>query len=179
MIRVGPAGWAYKDWEAIVYPQSANRGVSTRWPTSAPNPRSDRDTRSPRANHPFGADPPSSACPRSPAFCSHKLATNAARPTAGQSRRERRAGGRRCEDLQGIGLDLPAVVVQDHQQTDSWLATRTSRTETGAERCASSDTVSPLNLKYSDSTAEKVPVLLDRLCLPPTAVRARLEIQLL
>ena len=26
MIRVGPAGWAYKDWEGIVYPKPKPRG---------------------------------------------------------------------------------------------------------------------------------------------------------
>jgi len=26
MIRIGPAGWAYKDWEGIVYPKPKPRG---------------------------------------------------------------------------------------------------------------------------------------------------------
>jgi uncharacterized protein YecE (DUF72 family) len=26
MIRVGPAGWSYKDWEGIVYPAEKPRG---------------------------------------------------------------------------------------------------------------------------------------------------------
>ena len=26
MIRIGPAGWKYKDWEGVVYPQPAPRG---------------------------------------------------------------------------------------------------------------------------------------------------------
>ena len=148
---------------------SPNRGASARWPTSARNPRSDRDTTSPRANRLYGGDPPGSACRRRQAFCSRKPVTNAARPTAGRSKRGLRVGVRPCAGLRGIGRDLPVVVVRDHRQTDSWLERKTSRTETGAERCASSDTVSPLNLKYSDSTAEKVPVLVGRLSLPPIA----------
>ena len=26
MIRIGPAGWKYKDWEGVVYPKPAPRG---------------------------------------------------------------------------------------------------------------------------------------------------------
>lgn len=26
MIRIGPAGWKYKDWEGVVYPNPAPRG---------------------------------------------------------------------------------------------------------------------------------------------------------
>lgn len=28
MIRIGPAGWKYKDWEGIVYPNPAPRGFN-------------------------------------------------------------------------------------------------------------------------------------------------------
>jgi hypothetical protein len=28
MIRIGPAGWAYKDWRGIVYPEKGPRGFS-------------------------------------------------------------------------------------------------------------------------------------------------------
>jgi len=97
---------------------SPNRGASARWPTSARNPRSDRDTTSPRANRLYGGDPPGSACRRRQAFCSRKPVTNAARPTAGRSKRGLRVGVRPCAGLRGIGRDLPVVVIRDHQQTD-------------------------------------------------------------
>ena len=148
---------------------SPNRGASARWPTSARNPRSDRDTTSPRANRLYGGDPPGSACRRRQAFCSRKPVTNAARPTAGRSKRGLRVGVRPCAGLRGIGRDLPVVVVRDHQQTDVVIEENQPDGNKSRTLHPSSDTVSPLNLKYSDSTAEKVPVLVGRLSLPPIA----------
>src|SRR5262249_61099584 len=80
MIRVGPAGRAYKDWEGIVYPKLKPRGFDL-VAYFGPASRSNRDNKSPRANHPFGAGLRGSACRRRPASCTHKPATKAASPT--------------------------------------------------------------------------------------------------
>jgi hypothetical protein len=67
MIRVGPAGWAYKDWEGIVYHKPKPQGFDP-VATSARNPRSDRDTTSPRANRPLRWRSPRQRVPAEPSI---------------------------------------------------------------------------------------------------------------
>ena len=82
---------------------------------------------------------PRSACRRRLASCSRKPVTNAARPTAGRSKRGLRVGVRPYAGPPGIDLDSPAAAVRGHQQTESWLVRRTTRRGTEVGRCASSD----------------------------------------